>query len=423
MKQKILTQAIILLALFTTATALQAQVTIGSSTPPRVGALLDLTEGATTTHGLNMPRVELIKLKPTNGAELAASIGGTGNWILADHTALAVYNTKADKCAMPEPIYKGLYVFDGAEWQYLGKKPEPSPEVHTFTDPRDNNTYRYRNFGAIAGDWMLENLRYIPKAADGFTGFTHTAVAAPAPYTAKYWCYPWKGDGSANPPYNALQAEADWEPRIGIAYNWPAATNGENTSTVDQGQVSGSTPGANEVETVKESSLNAKDGKIRGICPVNWHVPSDREWNELEKELYNNAHLYSQYKDDGSDDFAPTIWQSSWETIPSWRGSTSAKGHGVVMKSECAPPGSTLGSPGGKSLSAAQGGFDALLVGANGSAGTFGEIAPFWSASAGDNTHGWCRSTAPISISSLIMQVGRIKAGKVPLYPVRCKKD
>ncbi|NDV70239.1 FISUMP domain-containing protein [Dysgonomonas sp. 25] len=415
MKRTILTQAIVILALFITTIGLHGQVTIGSGEKPRTGALLDLTEGAITTRGLKMPRVELTNLKPTTPAELSASIGGTGNWVLADHTALAVYNTKeSDHCAV-EPIHEGLYVFDGEQWQFLGKKGSTSAAVYEVIDPRDNQVYLARNFGSTAGDWMLENLRYIPNNTDaGFTGFTHTAAVAPSPYTAKYWSYPWKGDGSGNTPYNATQAEADWDPRTGVLYNWSAATNGENSETIDQGQVAGTVPGANEVEVKKETIAGAKNGKIRGICPPNWHVPTDREWNALEKELTEHASDYSAT--------ANSTWPATWETgtYPNpgygWRGTT----HGEVIKSECELPGHTYGSPNGKSFSTAQGGFNAILTGFayNGDVSHYGYGFYSWTASTYNSGTVWQRG-----VHGSGARVARDVGSHIHLFSVRCKKD
>ncbi|NDV68089.1 FISUMP domain-containing protein [Dysgonomonas sp. 25] len=413
--KRTLTWAILLIALTSTTVGLYAQVKIGDTTPPVAGAILELSQGATTSKGLGMPCVELTNLKPTTPTELSASIGGTGNWALNDHTALAVYNTKVDRCAQPEPIYEGLYVFDGAEWQFLGKKPEPSPDVYTFTDARDNEIYMARTFGA-AGDWMLENLRYIPTAAD----YTHTTG-----YSGKCWCYPMSGGGLGGIIYNPTTAAAEWDTRAGILYNWMGATNGENTSTINQGQFSASpsAPGNDEVETKFETSPGAKDGKIQGICPAGWHLPSDRELNELEKEIYNNPTIYSQYT--ASDAILPVNWDKSWESGFSssspaygYRGAGTANGHGLAMLSECKLLGST-DATGGKSLSALQGGFELYLSGyAFGRTYSYGTSSMLWSASSINNQDAWDRG-----FISSGAEVERYNPSRRSLFSVRCKKD
>ncbi|NDV70060.1 FISUMP domain-containing protein [Dysgonomonas sp. 25] len=111
----ILTQAIMLIALFTT-TALQAQVTIGSNQAPNKGALLDLTQGSATTKGLALPRVALTdkdKLYPMLSSGYAVTED-------AAHTGLIVYNT-----ALSCDFGKGVHIWDGNEWQAL-RPLEPS---------------------------------------------------------------------------------------------------------------------------------------------------------------------------------------------------------------------------------------------------------------------------------------------------------
>ncbi|WP_163355077.1 S8 family serine peptidase [Dysgonomonas sp. 25] len=88
---------------------LQAQVTIGSTTPPVSGALLDLKMDGATTKGLGLPRVSLQKtttLKPC-----AEETYGTNG---IDHTGLVVYNV-----AKANDVCPGLYVWSGTEWNRL----------------------------------------------------------------------------------------------------------------------------------------------------------------------------------------------------------------------------------------------------------------------------------------------------------------
>lgn len=104
-------------------TQLCAQVTIGSSTPPLAGALLDLKEADITTKGLGLPRVAIQTTEPAIG-ELAASIGGSGNWSETQHEGMLVYNTvnEGNRCLLP-----GVYVWTGEIWQSI----VPVPDVAT----------------------------------------------------------------------------------------------------------------------------------------------------------------------------------------------------------------------------------------------------------------------------------------------------
>ncbi|WP_165023010.1 FISUMP domain-containing protein [Dysgonomonas sp. ZJ279] len=99
-----------------------AQVTIGSGGAPPQGALLQLKETESTSNnssrGLSMPRVSLNNLTPTTPAALAASIGGTGNYDLAEHIGLIVYNVTDYSCSAA-PIAKGIYFWQGTRWESI----------------------------------------------------------------------------------------------------------------------------------------------------------------------------------------------------------------------------------------------------------------------------------------------------------------
>lgn len=89
---------------------LNAQVTIGSSTPPNKNALLDLQEHTTgkSDKGLLLPRVEL---EATNLAKP-----------LTEHTeGMTVYNTVVSPGTVSAEYYvsPGLYYNDGTKWERL----------------------------------------------------------------------------------------------------------------------------------------------------------------------------------------------------------------------------------------------------------------------------------------------------------------
>ncbi len=419
---------------------LHAQVTIGSNASPGLGALLDLKQDGATTKGLGLPRVVITKLKPATPAELSASIGAKGNWILADHAGLVVYNTKATSCST-DIIYEGLYVFDGKEWQSVQKgAASTSSDVSFYSDTRSQSlgtqSYAYREIYYIdgstkesAGIWMLENMRYIPDGTDpNFTGFIEDAGEDSG---SKCWCYPWKGAGS-NLAYNSAEAKANWDSRAGILYSWGGANNGR------------------EVENVDEGENESNDGPltdVQGICPSGWHVPSDKEWNRLERVMYNAPTAFSRYT--ASDlpfqavyNSTGTVqgWQVEWNgsgqyylydknepptTLGGYgyRGVTAGdKGHALAMLSECILPSDQNAVTGGKSLPASQGGFDIYLAGyaKEGSVSSYGSSARFWTASSYSTGHAWSRK-----LESSNPQIGRQSEGEYQsfYYSLRCKKD
>ena len=414
----------------------RAQVTIGATEPPVAGALLDLKETGTTNKGLGMPRVRLTSLTIPSNQTLAQTIDGnatTDNWDKDDHIGLTVYNTNV--CIDGNAVPDGLYVWDGDQWQYLG-----ASVAYSVTDPRDGEVYLASNFGA-AGDWMVENMRYIDDSK-----MTAKAGDSNMNSSDKYYTYPQSGS-IANPGIKP----ASWRPAYGLLYTYSAATLGrQDNVNVNQGQNPGDEPSGNEVELNDKLDGPDADGYyfIQGICPDGWHIPSDREWNELEKELYDHADLYSTYdkkrdlpfiaKYEGGETY--DSWRPEWETgrnqnNPSsntiggaeYRGSTGTKGHGFAIQSPCPVKGSSPATINGTSLSAVRGGFATQLAGvaSGGSVSNYGQYAYFWSSSVEyqGTTHyyAWYRI---VSVYLHGVGVNRQRVARhVPLYSVRCKKD
>jgi uncharacterized protein (TIGR02145 family) len=265
-----------------------------------------------------------------------------------------------------------------------------------------------------------------------------SATSAASDYVEPKWCYP-KPAGTVT---EGESAPPDWNSRQGLLYNWPAATGKQNMSTAQQGQVAGAEPGSNEVEKMTSGA------GYQGICPDGWHLPSDREWNQLEKEIYEHPENYSTYSGlelpftstynpgvgAGSDGTAQSGWRSEWEsgTIANsapntisgynWRGVTpnsgTTPGHGHAMVDIC---GVNSINPNGRSKNLAGNGFSVLLVGYALGGGIeeayYGRRAYIWSSSSGDAGRGWYR----ILFSNAA--VFRAYSSRNYLWSVRCKKD
>jgi len=398
---------------------MHAQVTIGSGIEPVLGALLDMKQHApdlnnvTSTMGLGMPRVNLTDLY-----DITKDISEVTATNKDAHIGLMVYNI--NQCltdTQGNTHGQGLYVWDGNQWVSL-KHEELSAEVQKFTDPRDQKEYLYRSFGTNAGVWMLENLRYIPSATDGYTAYSHSLTVASTDNKEKYYCYPVNGTYNTSSP----QPPASWLPREGLLYNWYAATNNENTATTDQAGI-------------------PLPANIQGICPAGWHIPSDYEWTLLEQEIYNNPQKYSSYT--GSNQFNPTSWNSAWNThsaTAQLRGSSNGSGHGKAMKAACPLPGGGAYSDPvglGSSFSPEQGGFSALLTGypeSNGENDNFYQGAYFISAShyyafnsstQEDEVGFWYRGLGYYTDTYEIYsaQVRYHHSANSNFFSLRCKKD
>jgi len=116
-----------------------------------------------------------------------------------------------------------------------------TPFVGTFTDGRENKTYKKVTIGNQA--WMAENLSYATEGSkchgEGGTVYEYN-------------------DNTGNYEERTLtdsEVQANCE-KYGRLYNWSTAMNGaSSSSTVPSG--------------------------VQGVCPVGWHIPSDAEWDTL----------------------------------------------------------------------------------------------------------------------------------------------
>lgn len=390
-----------------------SQITIGSSNRPSEGALLDIKEntniGANALKGLGLPRVALTNINPTNPSELATSIGSTGNWSLTEHIGLLIYNVNEDLCT-PEPIFKGLYVWDGTEWQAINDNKDP--EVYIFTDPRDGESYTYRRFGD-AGIWMTQHMRAI-KYSDGTPISVHDGSSNSTPNTKTY-AYP----GAVHPNWDVKPS--NWRKEHGVFYNFPALTRDyTGFGATDQSQPDDSgVLGQYEVESDTSLPVDYRGHHIvQGICPNGWHVPSDREMNDLEKEMYENADKYSTYTSAEVASWnSTTPWDPAWITLIGARPANATKAHGAAMKSICKVSSTATN---GKSKHAIQGGFDVPLVPhIYGTSNSGLGSQSFLSTSSIANES----ARRGRSISAATAVVTRNTVNKGNLMPVRCKKN
>lgn len=374
----------------------KSQVTLGSAIRPQSGALLDIKNtdelGANSTKGVILPRVNLFDLEELSMGDNIINDGDYDGNQFSKHIGLLVYNMHNDLCATDYPIEKGVHLWNGKKWIRIGDDDEILADgVYWFTDTRDNQRYLAREFFYVdqnnqkisAGDWMLQNLAFNPlmNPSPNYDGFIETLGTGNTNDEKRYakWFY-YAIDKKYNVP--TIPAEpADWHKYRfnGIVYSFEAATNGQNSFINDpefnQTQVTplGDTPGPYEIESL------VPEGYIQGICPDGWHLPSDREWTELCKILYNNPTRYSSIEQSEVD---------TWPEISVWDAENYSNDVlGKVVKSFCTPKTSSITFPSdGKSFSSRMGGFNVLLVGTveNQAVEDDGE-SYFWSSS----RHGW----------------------------------
>lgn len=335
----------------------KAQITIGSAEEPVLGALLDLKEAGTTQKGLILPRVILTHLKvPNNSTDLSLTIQDAKDspWDKDSHTGLMVYHVGDYDFCDPRTFHQGVYIWDSNQWQYLGSNDSQISNINIgiFTDNRNGEKYPFLKFGE-AGVWMLENMRYIDPEM--------TAGKGSLDPSQKHYTYP---NSNLSQPDIAPDT---WYPAQGLLYSFTAATIGTDPTYFND-KNTGQNDTDEMVDTTGKPTMH-----IKGVCPEGWHLPSDREWNLLEKEIYNRAPKYSDYTTENGFPFNPE-WNSAWEFTDfegensgiGQRGSDtgiSSEGHGKALISKCALPGTPPTTINGRSLPRTLGGFDALLTG------------------------------------------------------------
>jgi len=255
--------------------------------------------------------------------------------------------------------------------------------------------------------WMITNVAATSFAADGGrTGDDNTVYRQlpDVPQEGKYsdsdpkWCYP----STVNTNF-ADTAIYNNNPRIGLLYNWAAATNcrgGSNGQTVFDDGEKAATP-----------DIDPQTTKIQGICPNGWHLPSDWEWTKLEKIINDNTAAYSSTVGDGKEiEVGKTGWRGS---------------HGRAMVDVCPAPRQPYGSNGYSNVISPEynGGFNIMLTGGFWllAPTDYGQRATLWSSS-GTSASTTARSRT-VDGDNKNQAFSREGTYRKALISVRCKKD
>ncbi|MFA5815748.1 MAG: fibrobacter succinogenes major paralogous domain-containing protein [Bacteroidales bacterium] len=126
-----------------------------------------------------------------------------------------------------------LLVLIGCNKEDPNDDPITQNETGSFTDSRDNHTYKWVKIGKQT--WMADNLAYLPAVSPSSDG------SDTSPY---HYVYDYEGSSMS-----AAKATTNYA-TYGVLYNWPAALK---------------------------------------ACPSGWHLPSDDEWNVLIEYLGGEA--------------------------------------------------------------------------------------------------------------------------------------
>jgi uncharacterized protein (TIGR02145 family) len=263
----------------------------------------------------------------------------------------------------------------------------------------EGNTYTAYRFGT-AGCWMTENLATKKNQKKGATLTKGNSTT----YDPRYDLPSTSNNSTTLTETQAQNSNyyGNNEGKPGFFYNWAAAVGAETSAaarnTTSYPACSDCNPPVNTVNVASQD-----------ICPTGWHLPSDWEWNNLEKEITDS---YTQYSTASAD---PTTWNDTWRTtFGSYRG-----GHSTLMRNP-KNIGSTQ-SPAGLS-NAKEKGFSGLLVGCTGNSdarwANYGNTTGYWSSSSGTTTAAWERFVWYNEEG-----VRRANGGKYFMWSVRCKKN
>lgn len=414
---------------------LNAQVTIGSNHAPRKGALLDLQEEADgmSRRGLNLPRVNLLKLSLADGEEdLSITIDqAIGEWDKDNHIGLLVYNTSKIETATNR-ICPGIHVWDGNTWQPLVPYPDVKEQKILTQTVRD---FQFLDPDTDIG-WPEDKLadRRAGRYALGHTDTNNTpnlvdirgteSISYP---TARYYIgnrtlnrtyeiqRSYSCDDNAAPGWvieeivtetNKNFIDGVWMTENlktklmpdGTSIAKDVENNNSDTSpryfppnsnenlissygalynwpaAVNMGTKLGQTPHPDDADYGGGAK---EDIYLQGICPSGWHLPSDQEWTDLENGIILKTSLFSSTPDIGT-----TL---DYNTIGA-RGTN----HGKAMKSPTKVTGVTYALV-GTSKSSTLGGFNVYLTGtaSGGTSSHYGYSGYYWSASSYGRIQGY----------------------------------
>jgi uncharacterized protein (TIGR02145 family) len=226
------------------------------------------------------------------------------------------------------------------------------PPTGTFTDSRDQHVYKYITVGNQI--WMGENLAYLPVVS---------SADSSSPTEKYYHVCGYLGENVSEAKATAAYAA------YGVLYNWPAAMDGDY------------------------SSSEALVGE-QGVCPPGWHLPTDEEWFILEENMGMSE---GETNKDG--------WRYSGNVGGKLK--EAGTSHWAEPNYEATDSIGFTALPGGSRDQTAS--FCSL---------TGGEGAAFWTATAYNAGQAWYRN-----LSYLDAGIGRHRYYKYGGRSVRCVKD
>jgi uncharacterized protein (TIGR02145 family) len=156
----------------------------------------------------------------------------------------------------------------------------------SLTDERDNKIYPVVKIG---GRWiMARNLNYQEGLA--FNSASNKPVTTSGGSVRNLMSQFWCPGGNSSTASTSTQGSCDvW----GALYTWETAMMLDGKGTWEEAGTSTYNKGAANAEGSKTNqgrkALTGNDHEGRGICPVNWHVPTDNEWGKILDAMEDNG--------------------------------------------------------------------------------------------------------------------------------------
>ncbi len=220
------------------AASVQAQVTIGSNTPPKTGALLDLNQNyssqsntqVNSQKGLGLPRVSLTSL--TSLAPMVET--PTAEDSLA-HIGLTVYNVTSDAGT---GLTQGVYTWNGPQWVRILNSGDVANNTWLTTGNADTN--RAENFLGTTDNQPL--VFRVNNTRAGYISANYNSIGPGALANNT------TGTGNNAMGNNALAANTSGNSNTAIGYSALAAnTTGSSNVAIGYQAGSGTATGSNNI--------------------------------------------------------------------------------------------------------------------------------------------------------------------------------
>jgi uncharacterized protein (TIGR02145 family) len=292
----------------------------------------------------------------------AAWVAATGTYTLGVEATGT--NQPQGSCTFTPPAVVGTFANFSSSYG-------PATYV-TLTDERDSKNYAVVKIGTR---WiMAQNLNYQTGLTWQANSSSPSAASGSGSATiGSFWC---PGGDNGNTSATSTLASCDvwgalyaWETAMMVDGKWTSSGHSSSAWSERTGYGTATTSGNTQNHGQSDAGATTNG---RGICPPNWHVPTDREWGDIMNTMETGTKNHN--------------------TALDWIGTNA----GTRGKSKCNGTATDANAYWGNSGAGTDNyGFRALPTGLrdhNGSIfGKQGYTAIFWSSSARDGSLAWYR--------------------------------